>query len=82
VRRILGVVVMLFSMHLIAPAAAIGSVVAPTQETPPPAAKPAPRVHVKGYRRKDGTYVAPHTRSYPRSHPKSAPKRVPKKRAP
>jgi hypothetical protein len=28
------------------------------------------RVHVRGYYRKDGTYVRPHTRSYPRSRKK------------
>lgn len=35
------------------------------------AAPPGPRVHVRGYTRKDGTYVAPHDRAYPGSgtHP-------------
>ncbi len=46
----------------------------------PAEVKPGPRVHVKGYRRKDGTYVAPHTRSYP--HSKSRPSEPKKKRAP
>lgn len=30
------------------------------------------RVHVKGYTKKDGTYVAPHDRSAPRSHSASS----------
>jgi hypothetical protein len=51
---------------------------APKKKTNPPAPstqRASPRVHVRGYHRKDGTYVQPHTRSYPHKHGKSAPKK-------
>lgn len=45
------------------PAASGGSTIGTTKQ------QPGTEVHVKGYTRKDGTYVPPHTRSAPRRKP-------------
>lgn len=38
----------------------------PPTPTPAPYYLPPPRVEVRGYYRKDGTYVSPHSRTAPR----------------
>lgn len=41
----------------------------PDRVSSPPASTGSGSVHVRGYYRRDGTYVRPHTRSRPRSRP-------------